>query len=42
MMDQLYLTKIKSLYTEDVNALACMAYDQFQNFKMLGEMSTVD
>ena len=26
-------TKIKSLYAKDINALAYMAYDQFENFK---------
>ena len=36
------ITKIKSLYAKDINALAYMAYDQFENFKRLYEMSIVD
>ena len=27
------ITKIKTLYAKDINALAYMAYDQFENFK---------
>ena len=38
----LLITKIKRLYAKDINALACMAYDQFQNFKLPDEISTVD
>ena len=36
------ITKIKSSYAKDINALAYMAYDQFENFKRLYEMSIVD
>ena len=36
------ITKIKTLYAKDINALAYMAYDQFENFKRPDEMTIVD
>ena len=33
------ITKIKSLYTKDINALACMTYDQFEDFKRPDELN---
>ena len=36
------ITKIKTLYAKDINALAYMAYDQSENFKRLDEMTIVD
>ena len=36
------ITKIKTLYAKDINALAYMAYDQFENFKRTDEMTIVD
>ena len=36
------ITKIKALYAKDINALAYMAYDQFENFKRPDEMAIVD
>ena len=36
------ITKIKALYAKDINALAYMAYDQFENFKRPDEMTIVD
>ena len=36
------ITKVKSLYVKDINALAYMAYDQFENFKRPDEISIVD
>ena len=41
-MDQTLIKKIKTLYTKDINALAYMAYDQFENFKQPDEMTIVD
>ena len=36
------ITKIKTIYTKDINALAYMAYYQFENFKRPDEMTIVD
>ena len=36
------INEIKSLYTKDINALAYMAYDKFENFKRPDEMGVVD
>ena len=36
------MTKIKSLCARNINALAYLTYDQFENFKRPDEMSIVD
>ena len=36
------ITKIKTLYAKDINALTYMTYDQFENFKRSDEMTIVD
>ena len=36
------ITKIKTLYAKDINALAYMTYDQFENFKRPNDMTIVD
>ena len=36
------IDKIKSLYAKDINALAYMAYDQFENFRRPDDMNIVD
>ena len=36
------IMKIKTLYAKDINTLAYMAYDQFENFKRPDEMTIVD
>ena len=36
------ITKIKTLYAKDINALAYMAYDQFENFKRPNDMTIAD
>ena len=40
-MDYILITKIKTLYAKDINALAYMAYDQFENFKRPNDMTIV-
>ena len=36
------ITKIKTLYAKDINALAYMTYDQFENFKRPDEITIAD
>ena len=36
------INKIKSSYAKDINALAFMAYDKFQNFRRSDDMNIVD
>ena len=40
-MDYILITKIKTLYAKDINALGYMAYDQFENFKRPNDMTIV-
>ena len=40
-MDYILTTKIKTLYAKVINALAYMAYDQFENFKRPNDMTIV-
>ena len=34
--------KIKSLYAKNMNALAFMAYDKFENFRRLDDLNIID
>ena len=36
------INKIKSLYAKDMNALAFMAYDKFENFRRSDDMNIID
>ena len=36
------LNKMKLLYVKDINALAFMAYDKFENFRRSDDMNIVD
>ena len=40
-MDYILITKIKTLYAKDINALAYVAYDQSENFKRPNDMTIV-
>ena len=40
-MDYILIMKIKTLYAKVINALAYMAYDQFENFKRPNDMTIV-